>query len=82
MYVTDLKFYTPNGTIIIHMDEFFPAADSRIRKLFRIMGQDYRNDVVQLRQETKRFILLKKHDLEEKKKFSGVKFFEWHQKKM
>ena len=81
MYVTDLKFYTPNGSIIIHMDEFFPAADFRIRKLFRIMRQDYRNNMPELIKEIKRFILFKKNELEEKKKFSGVKFFEWHQKK-
>ena len=81
MYEKELKFSIPHGHMTIAMDEFFPASDARIRKLFRIMRQDWDNDVPGLTKEIKRFILSKKIELAEKKKFSGVKFFEWHQKK-
>lgn len=76
-----IKFLTRHGHIEIYTEEFFPAEAPRIRKLYKIMRQDPRNHVDELSKDIKRDLLEYKASLEREKKFSGVKFFEWHQKK-
>ena len=76
-----IKFLTKHGHIEIYTEEFFPADAARIRKLFRIMKQDSRNNVPEMIRYLKKQLLYFKKDLEEHRKTCESFMFRWCHKK-